>query len=108
MAQPIINTENIKNGAIVINGVMVCEFAHIDIEEELNLKTYTVEYRYYGCTNFFKKEIPAESLAEALYDAREWIEAQNATIGNRSKVGNYIDIAFVREWSGKEQAALEF
>ena len=81
--------------------------AQISISSEFNLKTYTVSYRYYGCKNSFEKHIAAESLAEAMFDTKSWIEAQNATIGTSSKVGNYINVAIVRDWSGKEQGSIE-
>ena len=73
-----------------------------------NLHTFTVEYRYFDDLNWFKKEISAESIEEAIFDAQAWIESENATIGNRPKAGNYIDTAFVREWNGKNQEVLKF
>ena len=106
--QIIINTENIQNGALIINGVEVYDFPQINIESELNLRTFIFEYRYFGCLNWFKKEIPAESIEEAAFDAQAWIESENATIGNRAKAGNYIDLAFIREWNGKNQKVLKF
>ncbi len=72
------------------------------------LRTFTVKYRYFDCLNWFKKEISAESIEEAAFDAQAWIESENATIGNRAKAGNYIDIAFVSEWNGQNQKFLEF
>lgn len=77
-------------------------------EEVPDIKTYYVGYRYCGCSNTFKKDIPAECLAEAVHDAKEWIEQQNATIGDCPKVGNYIDIAVVRDWTGKEKDVIKF
>ena len=72
------------------------------------LRTFTVEYRYFDDLNWFKKDIPAESIEEAAFDAQSWIESENATIGNRPKAGNYINIAFVREWNGQNRKVLEF
>ena len=72
------------------------------------LRTFTVEYRYFDDLNWFKKDIPAESIEEAAFDAQSWIESENATIGNRPKAGNYIAIAFVREWNGQNRKVLEF
>jgi hypothetical protein len=82
-------------------------FSNIEMSE-LNLRTFTVEYRYFDDQNWFKKEITAESIEEAAFDAQVWIESENATIGNRPKAGNYIAIAFVREWNGQNQKVLEF
>lgn len=83
-------------------------FNFADVESELNLKTFVVEYRYNDCGYFFKKEIAAESEAEAIYDAKSFVESENAQVANRPKAGNFIELAFVREWSGKTVAALEF
>ena len=82
-------------------------FSNIDMSE-LNLRTFTVEYRYFDDQNWFKKEISAESIEEAAFDAQAWIESENATIGNRAKAGNYIDLAFIREWNGQNQKVLKF
>lgn len=82
-------------------------FSNIEMIE-LNLRTFTVEYRYFGDQNWFKKEISAESIEEAAFDAQTWIESENATIGNRAKAGNYIDLAFIREWNGKNKTVLKF
>ena len=82
-------------------------FSNIEMSE-LNLRTFTVEYRYFDDQNWFKKEISAESIEEAAFDAQAWIESENATIGNRPKAGNYIDLAFIREWNGKNQKVLKF
>ena len=82
-------------------------FSNIDMSE-LYLRTFTVEYRYFDDQNWFKKEISAESIEEAAFDAQAWIESENATIGNRPKAGNYIDLAFIREWNGKNQKVLKF
>ena len=82
-------------------------FSNIEMSE-LNLRTFTVEYRYFDDQNWFKKEISAESIEEAAFDAQAWIESENATIGNRAKAGNYIDLAFIREWNGKNQKVLKF
>ena len=82
-------------------------FSNIDMSE-LNLRTFTVEYRYFDDQNWFKKEISAESIEEAAFDAQAWIESENATIGNRPKAGNYIDLAFIREWNGQNQKVLKF
>ena len=82
-------------------------FSNIEMSE-LNLRTFTVEYRYFDDQNWFKKEISAESIEEAAFDAQSWIESENATIGNRPKAGNYIDLAFIREWNGKNQKVLKF
>lgn len=73
-----------------------------------NLHTFTVEYRYFDDLNWFKKEIPAESIEEAVFDAKAWIDSENTTIGNCPKAGNYIDLAFVREWNGRNQEVLKF
>ena len=78
------------------------------VMSELNLRTFTVEYRYFDDQNWLKKEISAESIEEAAFDAQAWIESKNATIGNRAKAGNYIDIAFIREWNGQNRKVLEF
>ena len=75
---------------------------------ELNLRTFTVEYRYFDDQNWLENEISAESIEEAAFDAQVWIESENATIGNRPKAGNYIAIAFVREWNGQNRKLLEF
>ena len=75
---------------------------------EMNLKTYTIEYRYSGCQNWHSKEISAESISEAIFDAQSWIESENAAIGNRSKVGNYIDRAYVSEGWNTSRTALCF
>ena len=56
----------------------------------------------------FEEETPAESEAEAIYDAKSFVESENAQVANRPKAGNFIELAFVREWSGKTVAALEF
>lgn len=82
-------------------------FSNIEMNE-LNLRTFTVEYRYFDDQNWFKKEISAESIEEAAFDAQAWIESENATIGNRAKAGNYIDLAFIREWNGKNKTVLMF
>ena len=82
-------------------------FSNIEMSE-LNLRTFTVEYRYFDCLNWFEKEISAESIEEAAFDAQALIESENATIGNRAKAGNYIDIAFIREWNGRNQKVLKF
>lgn len=82
-------------------------FSNIEMSE-LNLRTFTVEYRYFDDQNWFKKEISAESIEEAAFDAQAWIDSENATIGNRAKAGNYIDLAFIREWNGKNQKVLKF
>ena len=82
-------------------------FSNIEMSE-LNLRTFTVKYRYFGDLNWFEKEIPAESIEEAAFDAQAWIESKNATIGNRAKAGNYIDIAFIRELNGQNQKVLKF
>ena len=78
------------------------------VMSELNLRTFTVEYRYFDDQNWFKKEISAEIIEEAAFDAQAWIESENATICNRPKAGNYIAIAFVREWNGQNRKVLEF
>ena len=83
-------------------------FSNIEMSELLNLRTFTVKYRYFGDLNWFNKGIPAESIEEAAFDAQAWIESKNATIGNRAKAGNYINIAFVSEWNGQNQKVLEF
>lgn len=82
-------------------------FSNIEMSE-LNLRTFTVEYRYFDDQNWFENEISAESIEEAAFDAQVWIESENATIGNRPKAGNYIAIAFVREWNGQNRKVLEF
>lgn len=82
-------------------------FSNIEMSE-LNLRTFTVKYRYFGDLNWFNKEIPAESIEEAAFDAQAWIESKNAAIGNRAKDGNYIDIAFVTDYNEKNQKVLEF
>ena len=82
-------------------------FSNIEMSE-LNLRTFTVEYRYFDDQNWLENEISAESIEEAAFDAQVWIESENATIGNRPKAGNYIAIAFVREWNGQNRKVLEF
>ena len=82
-------------------------FSNIKMSE-LNLRTFTVKYRYFGDLNWFNKEIQAENIEEAAFDAQAWIESKNAAIGNRAKAGNYIDIAFMSEWNGQNQKVLEF
>ena len=82
-------------------------FSNIEMSE-LNLHTFIVEYRYFDNQNWFKKEISAEIIEEAAFDAQAWIDSENATIGNRAKAGNYINIAFIREWNGQNQKVLEF
>ena len=92
---------------INIEALKKLNFAEIEISEP-NLRTYIVEYRYNGCGNFFKKEISAESLEEAMYDANVFIETENAKVADKPKAGNYIEIAFVSDWLGKEQAVINF
>lgn len=82
-------------------------FAEIEISEP-NLRTYIVEYYYKDCNNLFSKHILAESLADAVYDANVFIEAENAKVADKPKVGNYIEVAFVSDWSDKEQAVIKF
>lgn len=92
---------------INIEALKKLNFAEIEISKP-NLRTYNVEYRYNDCDFFFKKRISAESLADAVYDANVFIEAENAKVANKPKAGNYIEIAFVSDWSGKEQAVINF
>ena len=92
-----INIEALKN----------LNFAEIEISKP-NLRTYIVEYYYKDCDNLFQKIISAESLADAVYDAYVFIEAENAKVANKPKAGNYIETAFVRAWFGKEQAVINF
>jgi hypothetical protein len=82
-------------------------FAEIEISEP-NLRTYIVEYYYKDCNNLFSKHILAESLADAVYDAMVFIETENAKVADKPKSGNYIEVAFVREWFGKKQAVINF
>ena len=68
---------------------------------ELNLKTFVVWYRYSDDLNWFNKHISAESDEEALFDAKAFIESENAEVANKPKAGNHIEVACVREWSGR-------
>ena len=92
---------------INIEALKKLNFAEIEISEP-NLRTYIVEYYYNNCDNLFEKRISAESLADAVYDANVFIEAENAKVADKPKAGNYIEIAFVRDWSGKEQAVIKY
>ena len=97
MNTPEINFEALKN----------LNFPEIEISKP-NLRTYIVEYYYKGCNNLFEKYILAESLADAAYDAYIFIETENAKVAGKPKVGNYIEVAFVRDWLDKEQAVINF
>ena len=92
---------------INIEALKKLNFAEIEISEP-NLRTYIVEYSYKDCNNLFDKHILAESLADAVYDAMVFIETENAKVADKPKAGNYIEVAFVREWFGKKQAVINF
>ena len=92
---------------INIEALKKLNFAEIEISKP-NLRTYIVEYSYNDCNNLFNKHISAESLADAVYDAIVFIETENAKVADKPKAGNYIEVAFVREWSGKKQAVINF
>jgi len=79
-----INIEGLKNLNIV-------DF------EIANIETYTIEYFFNGCSNIFTKDIEAEDLMDAVYEAKIWIESENAKVSNKCKAGNYIDRAFIGE-----------
>ena len=92
---------------INIEALKKLNFAEIEISKP-NLRTYIVEYSYKDCNNLFDKHILAESLADAVYDAMVFIETENAKVADKPKAGNYIEVAFVREWSVKKQAVINF
>ncbi len=65
--------------------------------EIANTETYTIQYFFNGCSNMFTKDIEAENVMDAAYEAKKWIESENAKVSNRRKEGNYIDRAFISE-----------
>ena len=65
--------------------------------EIANTETYTIQYFFNGCSNMFTKDIEAENVMDAAYEAKKWIESENAKVSNRRKEGNYIDRAFIGE-----------
>lgn len=83
-------------------------FASIILSEP-TLKTYVIRYRYAGCSNFFEKEIAAETEAEAVADAKSFVMERNAEVAGKQKAGNYIDICFVRDYqAARNIAAINF
>lgn len=79
-----INIEGLKNLNIVDSTIA-------------NTETYTIEYFFNGCSDIFTKDIEAEDLMDAVYEAKIWIESENAKVSNKRKAGNYIDRAFIGE-----------
>ena len=71
------------------------------------MKTYTLEYRYAGDRNFFKTIIPAESDEEAIFDAENYINGENAQVAGKPKEGNFIELGFVYH-NGKLIEVLHF
>ena len=65
--------------------------------EIANTETYTIQYFFNGCSNMFTKDIEAENAMDAAYEAKKWIESENAKMSNRRKEGNYIDRSFIGE-----------
>lgn len=80
----------------------------ITFNSESNLRTFVLKYRYCEDLYWFEKHIPAESGAEALYDAKDFVESENAKVVGKPKAGNYIDMAIVSEWSGEIVKIMNF